>query len=62
MVTRDYITKSALRCDTVMSRAFLRALGIPVSYKYRGESIFPTERIDDIEWCFENHGSPMDWR
>ena len=47
MVTRQAMLDAALRYDTAMSRAMLRALG-PDARRYRA-----------MRWCFENHGSPM---
>lgn len=62
MVTLDYIARSALRCDTSVSRAFLRALGLPVSEPARPGLVVNVERLRDLEWCFANRGSPMDGR
>lgn len=62
MVTLDYIARSALRRDTAMSRAFLRALGIPVREPVRPGCVVAAERYRDVYACFANHGSPMDGR
>lgn len=62
MVTLDYIARSALRRDTAMSRAFLRALGIPVREPVRPGCVVSAERYGDVYVCFANHGSPMDGR
>lgn len=32
MLSRDYLARTALRYDTSMSRAMLRALGVPVPH------------------------------
>lgn len=63
MVTVEYMICSALRCDTSMSRAMLRACGIPVPAKMLrvGAVVRVGERADVLE-CFCNHGSPMDGR
>ena len=59
MTVTDFI-RIALRHDTEMSRAMLRACGFPVG-RPLGGWFPPEERADpEIEWCFANHGSPMD--
>ena len=65
MLTLSEIARIALRYDTPMSHAMLRALGIEVSPVPRNPGqIVEVSELDgvdpDIEWCFENHGSPMD--
>lgn len=68
MVSVDYIIKAALEHDTSMSRAFLRACGIPVAPmpEHAAPAVVSTETADeadpDIAWCFRNAGSPMEWR
>ena len=60
MTVSDYI-RIALRHDTLMSRAMLRACGYPVGVEV-GEPTSEDASDQDIAWCFANHGSPMDWR
>lgn len=62
MVGSDYIARSALRHDTAVSRAFLRALGVPAPEPARAGLVVDVRRLRDLEWCFANHGSPMDGR
>lgn len=65
MVTRAYIMRAALAVDSVMSRAFLRALGLFVPYRHGAGTVAPVEHEQydgDVLWCFANHGSPMDGR
>lgn len=64
MIPRRVLESIALRYDTAMSRAMLRALG---SHVPGGRSPAPAPRRvgrgpsgGEILWCFENHGSPMD--
>lgn len=54
------LVRIARRYDTAMSRAMLRACGFPVGVPVGTWEAEP-ERDPDVEWCFENHGSPMDW-
>lgn len=66
MVTKAEIARIAMRHDTVIARAFLRALGLHVPHvacEYADR--IPVEHIEYDEgvlWCFSNHGSPMDGR
>lgn len=60
MTTSDFI-RIALRHDTLMSRAMLKACGYPVGVAVGTWHAEP-ESDDEIAWCFANHGSPMDWR
>lgn len=61
MVPRDALASIARRYDTAMSRAMLRALGLPMPEPVRRGVPTRVERVDrDLMWCFENHGSPMD--
>ena len=61
MVTREYMARSALACDTSMSRAFLRALGVRVPEPVRpgrvvragGDYVY-----DGLGWCFRNYDDP----
>lgn len=43
-MTRDDLARIALRYDTVMSRALLRALGVPVPHRARSGSIVRADR------------------
>ncbi|WP_307739012.1 hypothetical protein [uncultured Parolsenella sp.] len=61
MVSRDYMCRAALRQDTAPSRAMLRALGVPVPEpRPRPGRVVRLDRYEGVEWCFANHGSPMD--
>ena len=42
-MTRDELARCALRYDTAMSRAMLRALGVPVPHRSRPGTV---ERVD----------------
>lgn len=53
------LARIALRYDTAMSRAMLRACGVP-AFEPRREGVPVEVRDPDIAWCFANHGSPMD--
>lgn len=53
----------ALRYDTAMSRAMLRALGIPAQARVPSSPVIvPVDGSGDYAWAFANHGSPMDGR
>lgn len=57
------IAEIAARYDTVMSWAMLRcllAMGVSVKLPKRREHAHDHDRFAELEWCFENHGSPMD--
>lgn len=57
------MARIALRYDTAMSRAMLRALGMPAfepTPKRRRAARAGAYR--GVGWCFANHGSPMDGR
>lgn len=61
MVQRDELSAIARRYDTAMSRAMLRALGLPAPrVSRRGVPLVRDEVDPEVRWCFENHGSPMD--
>lgn len=62
MVTFRQMARIALRYDTSMSRAMLRALGVPVPEPRPriGAVARADRRYDGIAECFRNHGSPMD--
>ena len=63
MVPVDYMIRSALGCDTLMSRAMLRACGVPVPRMFpRIGAIVEASVYGDIDECFSNHASPMDGR
>lgn len=60
MVQRDELSAIARRYDTAMSRAMLRALGLPAPRVIR-RGVPARDEVDpEVRWCFENHGSPMD--
>lgn len=63
-MTRDMLARIALRYDTTMSRAMLRALGIqaPDPAPAVGAIVRDDRRYDGLAWCFANHGSLMDAR
>lgn len=62
MVTLSQLARIALRYDTSMSRAMLRALGVPVPEP--APDLRPHARPDGryagMAECFANRGSPMD--
>ena len=68
MVSRDVMLGIALRYDTAMSRAMLRALGRDAPcVRPRacpavrvGHEASEARRYRDLMACFRNHGSPMD--
>lgn len=62
MVTTEYIVRAALRFDTAVSRAFLRACGVPVPPPRMVGCVVSVETAREMRWCFANHGSPMDGR
>lgn len=63
MVSVDYMIRAALRCDTVMSRAMLRACGVPVPRsRPRMGAVISVGAYDEMVECFRNCGSPMDGR
>ena len=60
-MSRGEIALIAMRYDTSMSRAMLRALGLrPMEPAPAVGSVVSVDRYEGIDWCFENHGSPMD--
>lgn len=67
MVTRQAMLDAALRYDTAMSHAMLRALGHDAPETRRGAcpvarvgaTARDARRYRAMRWCFENHGSPM---
>lgn len=63
MVSVDYMIRAALRFDTAMSRAMLRACGVPVPRsRPRIGAVVSAGAYDDMRCCFRNCGSPMDGR
>lgn len=63
MVPVHYMIRAALRWDTAMSRAMLRACGIPVPrIRPRAGLVAVSSDNGDVIACFVNHGSPMDGR
>lgn len=62
MVTIYDMVRAALQCDTAMSRAMLRACGIPVPNPPQPVgTMIPVSAYDGVEECFANRESPMDW-
>ena len=60
-VSRGELAMVALRYDTSMSRAMLRALGLePREPAPPVGAIVSVDRYEGIDWCFRNYGSPMD--
>lgn len=67
MVTRQAMLDVALRYDTAMSRAMLRALGHDAPETRRspcpvvrvGATARDARRYRAMRWCFRNFGSPM---
>lgn len=64
LMDRHLLAEIALRHDTLMSRAMLRALGITRAAAARAVTRTGSEgrRYEGVAWCFANHGSPMDAR
>lgn len=63
MVTVEYMVRAALRRDTAISHAMLRACGVPVPRACpRTGSIIAVDAYSDVAVCFANNGSPMDGR
>lgn len=59
MVSKGELATIALRYDTAMSRAMLRALGLSFSYRHvmaghRRRERRPAQVYDGIQECFEN--------
>lgn len=51
---RDDYLRIALRYDTALSRAMLRALGVDVPHRARRGAIVRVDRYDGVAECFEN--------
>lgn len=63
MVPVDYMIRAALRWNTAMSRAMLRACGISVPHACPGRGrIAAAGAYDGVAACFANRESPMDGR
>jgi hypothetical protein len=57
MMTRDELARIALRHDTLMSRAMLRALGVPVPEAWRTVGTVRVDRYGGIADCMaQRHG------
>lgn len=56
-MTRDQMARIALRYDTAMSRAMLRALGVDVPHRVRPGTIARVDRYEGVADCFsQRHG------
>ena len=64
MLPRRVLESIALRYDTLMSRAMLRALGVTVRRERRCLPVRLAEsmRYEGMDECFRNERSPMDAR
>lgn len=51
-MTRDDLARIALRYDTAMARAMLRALGVPVPHRARVGTVQRVDRYDGLLDCF----------
>ena len=51
---RDELLRIALRYDTSMSRAMLRALGVEVPHRVRAGTVVRADRLDGLLECFAN--------
>ena len=51
---RDELVRIALRYDTAMSRAMLRALGVNVPHRIRQGAIVRADRYAEVRECFAN--------
>ena len=60
-MTRDELARIALRYDTAMSRAMLRALGVPVPHRApRAGAIARVDRYGGLAECMgQRHGVVM---
>ncbi len=50
-MTRDEMMRIALRYDTVMSHALLRALGVEIPHRIRAGTIARMDKYDGIAEC-----------
>lgn len=57
-MTREQLMRIAMRYDTAMSRAMLRALGVPVPHREpRPGAIVSADRFDGLRECMrQTHG------
>lgn len=62
MVSLDEMIRSALAYDTAMSRAMLRACGVPVPRRLAVGSIARVDAFEGMAECMANRESPMDGR
>lgn len=46
MLTRDDMTRIALRYDTALSRAMLRALGVPIPHRVTRGTVVRADKVD----------------
>lgn len=53
-MTHDQLARIALRYDTAMSRAMLRALGMDVPHRAPVGAIVTVDRYADMDECFAN--------
>lgn len=63
MLPHNVLASIALRYDTAMSAAMLRALGLGPTRprgRRRKRGTREGDRYRGMMWCFRNHGSPMD--
>ena len=59
-MTRDELARIALRYDTALSRAMLRALGVKVPHRARHGTIQRVDRYDGVaELMAQRHGVKM---
>lgn len=62
MLDARELARIALRYDTAMSRAMLRALGVAMRPRPAPREAWRRpDPLEGIGWCFRNYGSPMDW-
>ncbi|HJF65689.1 MAG TPA: hypothetical protein K8U77_06200 [Slackia equolifaciens] len=63
MLAKADLVRIALRYDTSMSRAMLRACGVFAREPWPKEPVkVSVDRYDGMRACFANFGSPMDGR
>lgn len=55
---RGFLARCALRWDTSMSRAMLRALGFPAREPMPEGAIVRADRYDGVDECFANRTRP----
>lgn len=59
-MTRDELARIALRYDTSMSRAMLRALGVDVPHRVRPGAIVSVDRYEGLAECMgQSYGVVM---